>query len=306
MAAAVRLRAVASLVQRSAAACCSSSSSSWAAAGVAASHGLRGFCSAASALPAAAAAAAETSLPTFVDAPRRRARAKSPLPLIEALRQVQAASRLKRRKFDETVEVAIKLGINPARTDQMVRGATTVPYGTGKTTRVAVFARGDAAEAALAAGAEVVGAEDLITTIKTNKKLDVDRCIATPDMMPLVGQVGTVTNNVTDAVANAKRGTIEFRTDKGGIVHAGIGKVSFEPEKLERNLAALASALLAARSKGAKGSGAAALKGRAAVAGFFSSIALSSTMGAGVAVQVPSFIAQALEYEKSAVAQGVV
>jgi large subunit ribosomal protein L1 len=188
-------------------------------------------------------------------------------------------------KFDETVEVAMNLGVDPRHADQMVRGVCQLPSGSGRAMRVAVFARGDKAEEAKAAGAEVVGAEDLVDIVQKGT-IDFDRCIATPDMMPLVGRlgkvlgprgmmpnpkVGTVTQDVTAAVKAAKGGAVEFRVEKAGIVQAGIGKASFDDPALIANLKAFADAVQKARPPGAKGT-------------FVERVAISSTMGPGVRV----------------------
>ncbi len=190
-------------------------------------------------------------------------------------------------KFDETVEVAIALGGDPRHADQMVRGVVTLPKGTGKTVRVGVFARGDKAEEAKAAGADVVGAEDLLEIVQGGK-IEFERCIATPDMMGLVGRLGKVlgpkglmpnpmlgtgTPNVAEAVKAAKGGQIEYRVEKAGIVHAGIGKASFAAEDLRTNFDALVDAVVKAKPSGAKGK-------------YLKKIAVSSTMGPGVKVDV--------------------
>jgi len=188
-------------------------------------------------------------------------------------------------KFDETVEVALNLGVDPRHADQMVRGVVTLPKGTGKTVRVGVFARGDKAEEAKAAGADVVGAEDLLEIVQ-NGKIEFDRCIATPDMMGLVGRLGkvlgpkglmpnpklgTVTPNVGEAVKAAKGGQVEYRVEKAGIIHSGIGKASFPAEDLRANFDALVDAVVKAKPTGAKGK-------------YVRKIALSSSMGPGVKV----------------------
>ncbi|GGE55555.1 50S ribosomal protein L1 [Agaricicola taiwanensis] len=188
-------------------------------------------------------------------------------------------------KFDETVEVAINLGVDPRHADQMVRGVCQLPNGSGRTLRVAVFARGPKAEEAKKAGADVVGAEDLVEIVQGGT-IDFDRCIATPDMMPLVGRlgkvlgprglmpnpkVGTVTMDVTAAVAASKGGAVEFRVEKAGIIHAGIGKASFDVEKLAENIRAFADAVVKAKPAGAKGT-------------YLQRLAISSTMGPGVRV----------------------
>ncbi|KQM72050.1 MULTISPECIES: 50S ribosomal protein L1 [unclassified Sphingomonas] len=188
-------------------------------------------------------------------------------------------------KFDETIEVALNLGVDPRHADQMVRGVVTLPKGTGKTVRVGVFARGAKAEEALAAGADVVGAEDLMETIQGGT-IDFDRCIATPDMMGIVGRLGkvlgpkglmpnpklgTVTMNVAQAVKDAKGGQIEYRVEKAGIIHSGIGKASFPAEDLRANFDALVDAVVKAKPSGAKGK-------------YVRKVAISSTMGAGIKV----------------------
>ena len=188
-------------------------------------------------------------------------------------------------KFDETIEVAMNLGVDPRHADQMVRGVVNLPNGTGRTVRVAVFARGDKAEEAKKAGADIVGAEDLFEIVNGGK-IDFDRCIATPDMMPLVGRlgkvlgprgmmpnpkVGTVTADVTAAVKASKGGAVEFRVEKAGIVHAGVGKASFDAKALEENIKAFADAVTKAKPAGAKGE-------------YVKRVALSSTMGAGVKI----------------------
>jgi large subunit ribosomal protein L1 len=188
-------------------------------------------------------------------------------------------------KFDETVELAMNLGVDPRHADQMVRGVCNLPNGSGRSVRVAVFARGDKAEEAKAAGADIVGAEDLVETVQKGT-IDFDRCIATPDMMPLVGRlgkvlgprglmpnpkVGTVTPDVKAAVGAAKGGAVEFRVEKAGIIHAGVGKVSFAAEALEQNIKAFADAVQKAKPSGAKGT-------------FVKKVAISSTMGPGIHV----------------------
>ncbi|NHT75217.1 50S ribosomal protein L1 [Rhizobiaceae bacterium CRRU44] len=190
-------------------------------------------------------------------------------------------------KFDETIEVAMNLGVDPRHADQMVRGVVNLPNGTGRDVRVAVFARGAKADEARAAGADVVGAEDLVEIVQGGK-IDFDRCIATPDMMPLVGRlgkvlgprgmmpnpkVGTVTMDVTGAVKASKGGAVEFRVEKAGIIHAGIGKASFEPSALEENIRAFADAVIKAKPAGAKGN-------------YVKRIAISSTMGPGVKIDL--------------------
>ena len=196
-------------------------------------------------------------------------------------------------KFDETVEIAMNLGVDTRHADQMVRGVIGLPNGTGKTVRVAVFARGPKAEEAQAAGADIVGAEDLMETIQGGT-IEFDRCIATPDMMPVVGRlgkilgprnlmpnpkVGTVTMDVAQAVKDAKGGQVQFRAEKGGVVHAGVGKVSFDEAKLVENIRAFISAVSKAKPAGAKGT-------------YMKRISLSSTMGPGVTVDVAAASAE--------------
>ncbi|MBV8238136.1 MAG: 50S ribosomal protein L1 [Sphingomonas sp.] len=190
-------------------------------------------------------------------------------------------------KFDETIEIALNLGVDPRHADQMVRGVVTLPAGTGKTVRVGVFAKGAKADEARAAGADVVGAEDLMETIQGGT-IDFDRCIATPDMMGVVGRLGkvlgpkglmpnpklgTVTMNVAEAVKAAKGGQVEYRVEKAGIIHSGIGKASFAAEDLRRNFDALVDAVIKAKPSGAKGK-------------YVRKIAVSSTMGPGIKVDV--------------------
>ena len=205
-------------------------------------------------------------------------------PLAEAIATVQANAKA---KFDETIEISMNLGIDPRHADQMVRGLVGLPNGTGKTLRVGVFARGAKAEEALAAGADVVGADDLAEKIQAGD-IQFDRCIATPDMMGLVGRLGkilgprglmpnprlgTVTMDVKGAITAAKAGQVEFRAEKAGIVHAGIGKASFSAEKLLENARAFADAIVKAKPTGAKGT-------------YVQKVAVSSTMGPGVRVDV--------------------
>ena len=193
-------------------------------------------------------------------------------------------------KFDETIEVALNLGVDPRHADQMVRGVVSLPKGTGKTVRVAVFAKDAKAQEALDAGADIVGADDLIDAI-TSGKIDFDRAIASPDMMGLVGRVakilgpkglmpnpklGTVTPNVAQAVKDAKGGQVEYRVEKAGIIHSGIGKASFSAEDLRANLDALVDAVVKARPAGAKGK-------------YLKKAALSSSMGPGVKIDVAQF-----------------
>ena len=196
-------------------------------------------------------------------------------------------------KFDETVEIAMNLGIDPRHADQMVRGVVGLPNDTGKDVRVAVFARGPKAEEAQAAGADIVGAEDLMEIVQGGK-IDFDRCIATPDMMPIVGRlgkvlgprnlmpnpkVGTVTMDVEAAVKAAKGGEVQFKAEKGGVVHAGVGKASFDEAKLVENIRAFVGAVAKAKPSGAKGA-------------YMKKIALSSTMGPGVTVSVDNAAAE--------------
>ena len=192
-------------------------------------------------------------------------------------------------KFDETVEISVNLGVDPRHADQMVRGVVGLPNGTGKTVRVAVFARGAKAEEAQAAGADIVGAEDLMETVQGGT-IEFDRCIATPDMMPVVGRlgkvlgprnlmpnpkVGTVTMDVAQAVKDAKGGQVQFKAEKAGVVHAGVGKASFDGAKLAENVRAFVSAVQKAKPAGAKGT-------------YVKKISLSSTMGAGVSIDINS------------------
>ncbi|WP_227288002.1 50S ribosomal protein L1 [Boseongicola sp. H5] len=192
-------------------------------------------------------------------------------------------------KFDESVEIAMNLGVDPRHADQMVRGTVTLPNGTGKTVRVAVFARGPKAEEAQAAGADIVGAEDLMETVQAGT-IEFDRCIATPDMMPIVGRlgkvlgprnlmpnpkIGTVTMDVKEAVEAAKGGQVQFKAEKAGVVHAGVGKASFDADKLAANIRAFVDAVSKAKPAGAKGS-------------YMQKVSLSSTMGPGVSVSVDS------------------
>ena len=209
-----------------------------------------------------------------------------PLPLEDAVKLVKENAKA---KFDETVEIAINLGVDPRHADQQVRGVVNLPSGTGRDVRVAVFARGANADAATAAGADVVGAEDLVERVQGGF-MDFDRVIASPDMMALVGRlgkvlgprglmpnpkVGTVTPNVAQAVKDAKGGAIEFRVEKAGIVHAGVGKASFTEDALLANVRALMEALNRSRPSGAKGT-------------YVQKVSLSSTMGPGVKVDTAS------------------
>jgi large subunit ribosomal protein L1 len=204
-------------------------------------------------------------------------------PLMDAFQLVKDTATA---KFDESVEVSVNLGVNARKSDQNVRGATVMPKGTGKSVRVAVFAEGELADQAKAAGADIVGMEDLAAKIKGGE-MDFDLCIAAPDAMRVVGQlgqilgprglmpnpkVGTVTRDITTAVNNAKSGQVQFRTEKGGIIHCAIGKVSFPTEDLNENLEALIADLLKAKPAGAKGQ-------------YIKRISLCSTMGPGVKVE---------------------
>jgi large subunit ribosomal protein L1 len=207
-------------------------------------------------------------------------------PLPDAVKLVRERAKA---KFDESVEIAMNLGVDPKHADQMVRGVVNLPNGTGRTLRVAVFARGPKADEAKAAGADVVGAEDLVTTVQGGT-IDFDRCIATPDMMPLVGRlgkvlgprglmpnpkVGTVTMDVTAAVKASKGGAVEFRVEKAGIVQGTVGKASFDDGKLAENIKAFVDAVAKAKPAGAKGT-------------YIQRIAISSTQGPGVKVDVGS------------------
>jgi large subunit ribosomal protein L1 len=204
-------------------------------------------------------------------------------PLDQAVKMVKDRAKA---KFDETIEVAMNLGVDPRHADQMVRGVCNLPNGSGRSVRVGVFARGAKADEARAAGADVVGAEDLVEKVQGGT-IDFDRCIATPDMMPLVGRlgkvlgprglmpnpkVGTVTMDITNAVKGAKGGSVEFRVEKAGIIHAGVGKASFSADKLVENIKAFADAVQKAKPSGSKGT-------------FVQRIAVTSTMGPGVKVE---------------------
>jgi large subunit ribosomal protein L1 len=217
-----------------------------------------------------------------LEAARAKVDKSKTYPLPDAIRLVKQNARA---KFDETVEMSMNLGIDPRHADQMVRGLISLPNGTGKAVRVGVFARGPKAEEALAAGADVVGAEDLAEKVQAGE-IGFDRCIATPDMMGVVGRLGkilgprglmpnprlgTVTMDVKGAITAAKSGQVEFRAEKAGIIHAGIGKASFEDEKLLENARALADAIQKAKPAGAKGT-------------YVQKVALSSSMGPGVRV----------------------
>jgi large subunit ribosomal protein L1 len=208
--------------------------------------------------------------------------------LVDALALVRQGATA---KFDETIEVALNLGVDPRHADQMVRGTVDLPHGTGKSVRVAVFARGDKAEEARAAGADVVGAEDLAEAIQAGE-INFDRCVATPDMMPVVGRLGrilgprglmpnpklgTVTPNVGQAVRSAKAGQVQFRVEKAGLVHGGVGKASFDDAQLLDNIKAFVDAVNRAKPAGAKGT-------------YLKRAAISSTMGPGVHVEVASLV----------------
>lgn len=209
---------------------------------------------------------------------------KENLSVEEAVPLVKANAKA---KFDETIEIAVNLGVDPRHADQMVRGVIGLPNGTGKDVRVAVFARGAKADEAKEAGADIVGAEDLMETVQ-NGTIDFDRCIATPDMMPIVGRlgkvlgprnlmpnpkVGTVTMDVAQAVKGAKGGEVQFKAEKAGVVHAGVGKASFDEAKLVENVRAFINAVAKAKPSGAKGA-------------YMKKISLTSTMGPGVTIDV--------------------
>src|SRR6188472_2005091 len=212
-------------------------------------------------------------------------------PVEDAVKMVKERAQA---KFDETIEIAMNLGVDPRHADQMVRGVVSLPNGTGRSVRVAVFARGAKADEAKAAGADVVGAEDLVNQVQAGN-IDFDRCIATPDLMPLVGRlgkvlgprgmmpnpkVGTVTMDVTSAVKGAKGGSVEFRVEKAGIVQAGVGKASFSAEALAANIRAFADAVNKAKPAGAKGH-------------YINRVAISSTMGPGVKVDTATLVGNA-------------
>ncbi len=217
-------------------------------------------------------------------AAREAAAGKENLSVEDAVALVKANAT---SKFDETIEIAVNLGVDPRHADQMVRGVVGLPNGTGKDVRVAVFARGPKAEEAQAAGADIVGAEDLMETVQGGQ-IDFDRCIATPDMMPIVGRlgkvlgprnlmpnpkVGTVTMDVAEAVKGAKGGEVQFKAEKAGVVHAGVGKASFDEAKLVENVQAFINAVAKAKPTGAKGA-------------YMKKISLTSTMGPGVTIDV--------------------
>ncbi|MBX6370563.1 MAG: 50S ribosomal protein L1 [Rhodospirillales bacterium] len=207
--------------------------------------------------------------------------------LAEAVKMIKSRATA---KFDETIEVAMNLAVDPRKADQNVRGTVMLPHGTGKTLRVAVFAKGDRAEEAKAAGADIVGADDLAAKVQAGE-IEFDRCIATPDMMALVGRLGkvlgprglmpnpklgTVTTNVAEAVKAAKGGQVEFRAEKAGIVHAGVGKASFSEEAILENVKAFVGAITRAKPSGVKGT-------------YIKKVSLSSTMGPGVKIEPSSF-----------------
>ena len=215
---------------------------------------------------------------------------KSNMSVAEAVALIKTNAKA---KFDESLDIAMNLGVDPRHADQMVRGTVTLPNGTGKTVRVAVFARGAKAEEATAAGADIVGAEDLMEQVQAGN-INFDRCIATPDMMPVVGRlgkilgprnlmpnpkIGTVTMDVKEAVEAAKGGQVQFKVEKAGVIHAGIGKCSFGEEQLAQNVRAFVSAVAKAKPAGAKGT-------------YMKKIALSSTMGPGISIAVDDAIGE--------------
>ena len=231
----------------------------------------------------------------------RQARPEAAITLEQAVAFVKANAKA---KFDETVEVALNLGVDPRHADQMVRGSVTLPHGTGKTVRVGVFARGPKADEARAAGADVVGAEDLMEIIQGGT-IDFDRCIATPDMMPVVGRlgkilgprglmpnpkIGTVTMDIKGAVEAAKGGQVTFRVEKAGIIHAGVGKVSFDDQKLVENIRSIVDAVVKSKPTGAKGT-------------YLKKVSLSSSMGPGVTVETVSATPAGAEAAPAAAAE---
>lgn len=231
---------------------------------------------------------------------------KVTIDLVDAIRLVKTSTNEKKRNFVETVEAHVMLGVDPRRGDQMVRGALTLPHGTGKTVRVAVFAEGPAADEARAAGADVVGGDELIEEIrKGGGKLSFDKCIATPMFMPRLSKVarilgprglmpnpklGSVTNDVSGAVKAAKSGRVDFKIDKTAIVHVGLGKVNFSEESLRENVGAFVHALLLAKPVG--------LKKTSKYVGYVKKFTLSSTMGPGFPVTIPSLSVAADHYNK--------
>lgn len=231
---------------------------------------------------------------------------KVAIDLVDAIRQVKTSANEKKRNFVETVEAHVILGVDPRRGDQMVRGALTLPHGTGKTVRVAVFAEGPAADEARAAGADVVGGDELIEEVRTGGgKLSFDKCIANPMFMPRLSKVarilgprglmpnpklGSVTNDVSGAVKAAKSGRVDFKIDKTAIVHVGLGKVNFSEESLRENIGAFVHALLLAKPVG--------LKKTSKYVGYVKKFTLSSTMGPGFPVTIPSLSVAADHYNK--------
>ena len=222
---------------------------------------------------------------------RNNAEGIDPTQLVSLDEAVKLLKGMTQAKFDETIEVSMNLGVDPRHADQMVRGVANLPNGTGRELRVAVFARGDKADEAKAAGADIVGAEELVEEVQGGRT-DFDRVIATPDMMPLVGRlgrvlgprglmpnpkVGTVTPDVRKAVEDAKGGAVQFRVEKAGIIHAGVGKVSFEQDKLVENIRAFADAVNKAKPSGAKGT-------------YVKKVAVTSTMGPGIRVEPASVL----------------
>uniref|UniRef100_A0A0E0LCF5 Large ribosomal subunit protein uL1c n=1 Tax=Oryza punctata TaxID=4537 RepID=A0A0E0LCF5_ORYPU len=242
--------------------------------------------------------------PTLIPVEKRPQ--KVAIDLVDAIREIKTSANEKKRDFTETVEAHVMLGVDPRRGDQMVRGALTLPHGTGKTVRVAVFAEGPAADEARAAGADVVGGDELIEEIRTGGgKLTFDKCIATPMYMPRLSKVarilgprglmpnpklGSVTNNVSGAVKAAKSGRVDFKIDKTAIVHVGLGKINFSDESLRENIGAFVHALLLAKPVG--------LKKTSKYVGYVKKFTLSSTMGPGFPVTIPSLSAAADHYNK--------
>lgn len=245
--------------------------------------------------------------PTLIPVEKRPQ--KVAIDLVDAIREIKTSANEKKRNFTETVEAHVMLGVDPRRGDQMVRGALTLPHGTGKTVRVAVFAEGPAADEARAAGADVVGGDELIEEIRTGGgKLSFDKCIATPMYMPRLSKVarilgprglmpnpklGSVTNDVSGAVKAAKSGRVDFKIDKTAIVHVGLGKINFSDENLRENIGAFVHALLLAKPVG--------LKKTSKYVGYVKKFTLSSTMGPGFPVTIPSLSAAADHYNNSKV-----